>query len=92
MGNQLSDPDLRRKYGLAPLPGMAPADDMEARRLPDFPLDSDWVTFEAVIGTSADQTALAPGASGRVAAAATFITARWGKCGTSSPCFRRDTG
>src|SRR5262249_41673375 len=59
--NQINDPERRRKYGLQPLAGMADSDDPEARRNPDFPRDSDWVDFEAEIGTSTDQIALAPG-------------------------------
>lgn len=60
-GRELSDDDDRKKHGLKPKPRMAAVDDMKARRNTYISLDSDWVTFEAIVRTSKDQVALAPG-------------------------------
>jgi hypothetical protein len=58
---QLVDRNDRRKYGLGPVPRMAKIDDQAARKNSLFCCDSDWVTFETTVSTSADQIALAPG-------------------------------
>ncbi len=58
---ELSDDDTRRKYGLDPKPRMAQVDDREARQNNYISQDADWIDFEATVGTSADQIAIAPG-------------------------------
>ncbi|MBW3628777.1 MAG: hypothetical protein KY464_05700, partial [Gemmatimonadetes bacterium] len=58
---ELSSDDTRRKHGLPPRERMAPVNDLAARRNNDISRDADWIDFEATVGTSADQIALAPG-------------------------------
>lgn len=60
-GRELELDNERKKYGLAPKPGMAPADDLAARRNTYVLNDADWVSFEAEVSTTPDQIALAPG-------------------------------
>jgi hypothetical protein len=52
---------VRKKHGLAPKERMRDLDDPEGRRDNYISQDADWVDFEAVVSTSADQVALAPG-------------------------------
>ena len=49
---------VRRQYGLAPRPAVPSLDDAEARRIR---VGGDPITFEAIVGTSGDQVAVAPG-------------------------------
>jgi ABC-2 type transport system permease protein len=58
---ELSLDNERKKYGLAPKPGLADPSDLLARRNTYVAPDADWVSFEATLGTSEDQIALAPG-------------------------------
>ncbi|HYO53350.1 ABC transporter permease/M1 family aminopeptidase [Archangium sp.] len=58
---ELEDDEARKKQGLAPRERMADVNDLEARRNTYIASDSDWVTFEATVGTSPDQVAVAPG-------------------------------
>jgi ABC-type transport system involved in multi-copper enzyme maturation permease subunit len=58
---ELSSDDVRRKHHLKPKERMAPATDLAARRNNYISTDADWVDFEATVGTSADQIAIAPG-------------------------------
>ncbi len=58
---ELSEDNTRRKHGLPPKERMADLNDMAARQNTYISNDSDWVTFEAVISTSPDQIAIAPG-------------------------------
>lgn len=60
-GRELELDNERKKYGLAPKLGMAPADDLAARQNTYVSNDSDWVSFEAEVSTTPDQIALAPG-------------------------------
>ncbi len=60
-GEELSEDDTRRKHGLKPKERMADLYDAAARRNTYISSDADWVTFEAVVSTSADQIAIAPG-------------------------------
>ncbi len=60
-GAQLLDRNLRRKYDLAPVHRMAKVDDLFARRNSVIAIDSDWIDFETVVSTHADQIAVAPG-------------------------------
>lgn len=60
-GGELSNDDVREKYGLAPKERMAAADDTVARKNTYIAGDADWVTFETVVSTAPDQIAIAPG-------------------------------
>lgn len=58
---ELTDDDVRKKYGLKPKERMASATDTVARKNNYISNDSDWVSFETTVSTSGDQTAIAPG-------------------------------
>jgi len=58
--NQIIDRTERRKRGLGDVPRKAKLEDEAARGSMGFP-DADWINFETVVSTSADQIALAPG-------------------------------
>lgn len=58
---ELIDRNKRRKYNLPPRPRMAKIDDLSARYNHYITSDSDWIDFETVVSTSADQIAIAPG-------------------------------
>jgi len=60
-GREMSDDNTRRKYGLPQRPRMPDLYDREARGNTYIAKDADWVDFEATIGTSPDQIAIAPG-------------------------------
>ncbi len=60
-GGELQDRGLRRKYDLPPVNRVAKVGDMFARRNNALANDSDWVDFETIVSTSADQIAVAPG-------------------------------
>ncbi|NKB87287.1 MAG: hypothetical protein GKS06_03580 [Acidobacteria bacterium] len=60
-GGELSLDRTREKYGLEPKARMADLDDEVARNDNYISRDADWVDFEVVLSTSADQIALAPG-------------------------------
>jgi ABC-2 type transport system permease protein len=60
-GAELAEDNTRRKYGLPPKERMADLNDMAARRNTYIANDADWVAFDAVVSTSADQIAVAPG-------------------------------
>jgi hypothetical protein len=55
---ELSSAGVRRQYGLAPRRAFPSLDDAEARRTR---VGGDPISFEAIVGTSADQVAVAPG-------------------------------
>lgn len=57
---QIIDRGERRKRGLGEVPRMPKLEDEAARDSTGF-VDADWINFETVVSTSADQTALAPG-------------------------------
>ncbi|MDL2355396.1 MAG: M1 family aminopeptidase [Pseudomonadota bacterium] len=60
-GVELQDPRDRKRHGLAPrAPMPAPADPAAAANS-YVASDADWITFDAVVSTSADQIAIAPG-------------------------------
>lgn len=59
-GNQILDRNERRKRGLGDVPRAAKLEDESARGSMGF-TDADWINFETVVSTSADQIALAPG-------------------------------
>jgi hypothetical protein len=58
---ELDDPRRRREQHLGPLEDMAPRGDALHSRINLFSPQSDWITFHAVVSTSADQIAIAPG-------------------------------
>jgi ABC-type transport system involved in multi-copper enzyme maturation permease subunit len=55
---ELNDPAVRRQYGLPARPYVPSLDDAEARRIR---VGGDPIAFEATVGTSVDQIAVAPG-------------------------------
>lgn len=57
----LQDRIVRRRHGLAPIGRQPPLTDEAAARRSVLRADSDWVSFEATVSTSADQIAVAPG-------------------------------
>ena len=57
----LQDRAKRRKYGLPPELRLAKLEDEGARRYNSLRHDSDWVTSDITVTTSADQIAVAPG-------------------------------
>jgi hypothetical protein len=56
---ELDGVGVRRQYGLARRPAVPSLDDAEARRIR---VGGDPINFEAIVGTSGDQVAVAPGA------------------------------
>jgi len=58
---ELSDDDVRKRNGLKPKDRQAPATDLKARQNSGLSDDADWIRFEAVVSTSPDQLAVAPG-------------------------------
>jgi ABC-2 type transport system permease protein len=60
-GNEIDDPVRRREEKLPPLEEMAPPGDPYYSNINLFTTDSEWVTFHAVVSTSGDQIAIAPG-------------------------------
>lgn len=60
---EVRDPSRRKSLGLSPLQRMDALDenDMKARNKVLFSDDADWITMRTVVGTSADQIAVAPG-------------------------------
>ena len=57
---QIIDRNERRKRGLGDVPRAAKLEDESARDSMGF-ADADWINFETIVSTSADQIALAPG-------------------------------
>jgi hypothetical protein len=58
---EIDDPRRRREEGLGPLQEMAPRGDPVHSRMNLFTPNSDWISFHAVVSTSVDQIAIAPG-------------------------------
>ncbi len=58
---ELPDERDRRRHGLAPRAPRAARDDPAARARNYLGNDADWIAFDAVVSTSADQTVVAPG-------------------------------
>lgn len=58
---ELQDRNKRRKYGLAAVERMKPPSDLTARMNNQISAESDWITLDTTVSTSADQIALAPG-------------------------------
>lgn len=59
--NELDDPRRRREQGLKDLEEMSPRGDPLDAHVSLFSRDADWVSYHAVVSTSVDQIALAPG-------------------------------
>jgi ABC-2 type transport system permease protein len=59
--NEIDDPVRRREEKLPPLEEMAPPGDPYYSNINLFTTNSEWVTFHAVVSTSPDQIAIAPG-------------------------------
>ncbi|QGZ43206.1 hypothetical protein GO485_20245 [Pseudoduganella flava] len=59
--SELRDPRDRKRHGLPAQERELPRDDPKGLANNVLGSDADWVTFDAVVGTSADQTAVAPG-------------------------------
>ena len=61
-GDQITDRNDRRKYGLnAAVPRMPKLGDEKARANTYISSDADWIQFDTTVSTSADQIAVAPG-------------------------------
>jgi ABC-2 type transport system permease protein len=60
-GIELQDRNKRRKHGLGELKRLAPPTDMRARMDNGLNNESDWISLDTTVSTSADQIALAPG-------------------------------
>jgi len=58
---ELTTPRVRRRHDLPERPAMRDPADPVGRSRTYVTGDADWITFEATVSTSADQTALAPG-------------------------------
>ena len=58
---ELSSDQTRKKHGLEPKARMAKLEDPAARNNNYLTNDSDWIDFDAVVGTDLDQIAMAPG-------------------------------
>jgi len=61
VGYELKDNGIRKKYGLPPNPLKPHPSDTTAFGNHMMSRDSDWITYEATVSTSADQIAIAPG-------------------------------
>jgi len=59
--NELQDDRDRKRHGLAPKERMAARDDPAAQANNYVGSDADWIRFDAVVSTSLDQIAVAPG-------------------------------
>ncbi|HWX65120.1 MAG TPA: M1 family aminopeptidase [Rhodanobacter sp.] len=61
-GEQITDRNDRRKYGLsAEVPRMPKLGDEKARANTYISNDADWISFDTTVSTAADQIAVAPG-------------------------------
>ena len=60
-GRELSDSKTREKYGLKPKLRVPSIDDKNQLQYSYIGKNSSWIDFEAVVSTSSDQIALAPG-------------------------------
>jgi ABC-2 type transport system permease protein len=58
---ELTDERDRKRHGLKPRAALLPADDVRGTARNFFGADADWIDFNAVISTSPDQIAIAPG-------------------------------
>lgn len=77
---ELTDDEVRKKYGLKPKERMPKPTDSIARQNTYISHDADWVTFETTVSTSGDQTAIAPG----------YLTKKWTKDGRNYFHYKMD--
>ena len=77
---ELTDDDVRKKYGLKPKNRMASPMDSIARKNTYISNDADWITFETTVSTAGDQTAIAPG----------YLTKKWCKDGRNYFHYKMD--
>ena len=77
---ELTDDDVRKKYGLKPKDRMALPTDSIARKNTYISSDSDWITFETTVSTSDNQTAIAPG----------YLTKKWTENGRNFFHYKMD--
>lgn len=78
--SELTDDDVRKKYGLKPKDRMAKPTDSIARKNTYISSDADWLTFETTVSTSGDQTAIAPG----------YLKKKWQKNGRNYFHYKMD--
>lgn len=77
---ELVDNDVRKKYGLPERDRMADPTDSLALRNNYISNDADWIGFEAVVSTSDDQIALAPG----------YLQRQWSEAGRTYFHYKMD--
>jgi ABC-type transport system involved in multi-copper enzyme maturation permease subunit len=58
---ELTDDSTRHRHGLEKVRRLPTLDDVAARQYNSGSFDADWINFEVTLGTSLDQTAIAPG-------------------------------
>ncbi len=58
---ELSEDDVRKTHGLSPKDPMPPLESEQGRARSLLSNDADWLTYDIVVSTAADQLALAPG-------------------------------
>lgn len=58
---ELTDDSTRHKHGLEKVRRIPTLDDVAARRYNSVSFDADWINFDAIVSTSEDQIAIAPG-------------------------------
>lgn len=61
VNRELEEDKSRRKYGLAARPRMADVNDRDAAKKTYISDEGSWIDFDAVVSTSKDQIAIAPG-------------------------------
>ncbi|MDB4951904.1 MAG: hypothetical protein JWM27_4553 [Gemmatimonadetes bacterium] len=78
--SELDDVDARERHGLRPRERVAGIDDRAARMRNTVSRDGDWIDFQATLGTTAGQVAVAPG----------YLLRRWTRGGRSYFQYRMD--
>lgn len=78
--NEIQDNDVRKKYGLKDKERMAFPSDLKARGNTYISNDADWINFEAIVSTSEDQIAIAPG----------YLQREWGDNGRKFYHYKMD--
>ena len=58
---ELTDDSTRHKHGLEKVRRIPKVDDVAARQYNSVSFDADWINYDAVVSTSPDQIAIAPG-------------------------------
>lgn len=78
--SELTDDEVRKKYGLNPKDRMPKPTDSIARKNTYISNNSDWVKFETTVSTTGDQTAIAPG----------YLQKKWQKNGRNYFHYKMD--